>query len=216
MSFLESEGVHVKICGITSAADARMCREAGADALGFNFFPGSSRFLEPGAAIPWIRDLGDASARVAVVVNPGEELLEQIREAGCFEFVQFHGDEGPEFCEQAGFSRWIKAIRVSGPEAVGQAVSFATQNILLDGWSPNAYGGTGQRLDWDIVRDFATSHSDKKFILAGGLNVQNVRQAVRIVRPLAVDVASGVELVPRHKDEYLVRQFVREAKNLRT
>ncbi len=193
-----------------------MCREAGADALGFNFFAGSSRFLEPAAAIPWIRDLGDAAARVAVVVNPGEDLLEQIRESGCFEFVQFHGDEGPEFCEQAGFASWIKAIRVSGPEAVGQALSFATQNILLDGWSPNAYGGTGQRLDWDIVRNFATSHPHKKFILAGGLNVQNVRQAVRIVRPIAVDVASGVELTTRHKDEYLVRQFIREAKNVRT
>ncbi len=192
-----------------------MCQEAGADALGFNFYSGSSRFLDPGTAIPWIRDLGDAVARVAVVVNPGEELLQQIREAGCFEFVQFHGDETPDFCAQAGIPRWIKAIRVSGADAIGQAGMFSTQNLLLDGWSPHAYGGTGQRLNWDIGRDFTTLHPEKHFLLAGGLDVQNVRQAIRIVRPLAVDVASGVELVPRHKEEYLVRQFLREAKSPR-
>lgn len=215
MSFLEPGGTQVKICGIVSPHDALMCRDAGADALGFNFFPGSSRFLEPAEAIPWIRDLGDATARVAVVVNPDRDLMELIRRAGCFEFVQFHGDESPDDCDKAGFPRWIKAIRVSGPEAVGKADCFSTKNILLDGWTPNAFGGTGQRLDWDSVRDFATSHPDKRFILAGGLDVQNVRQAIRIVRPHAVDVASGVELVKRQKDEYLVRQFIREAKRLR-
>jgi len=212
MSFLDSGGVSVKICGITNLADARICQSAGADALGFNFFPGSSRSIDPDASIPWIRDLGDAADRVAVVVNPTQELLEKIRAAGCFEFIQFHGDESPEACGRAGFSRWIKAIRVSGPDAVAGSLSFPTQNILFDGWTANAYGGTGQRLDWDIVRDFVASHPEKHFILAGGLNAQNVRQAIRIVRPKAVDVASGVELNPRSKDEYLVRQFLSQAK----
>jgi len=216
MSFLESEGVQVKICGITNPADAGMCVRAGADAIGFNFSPGSPRFIEPEDSIPWIRELGNEADRVAVLVNPPEELLEKIREAGCFEAVQFHGDESPEFCNRAGVARWIKAIRVSGPDVVEGALSFPTPNILFDGWSPNAYGGTGRRLDWDLIRDFVISHPERRFLLAGGLHAQNVRQAIRIVRPHAVDVASGVELNVRKKDEYLVRQFLHGAKNQST
>ena len=215
MSFLDSTEAHVKICGVTSLADARMCVSAGADAVGFNFYPGSPRYVEPEEAIPWIRDLGNETDRVAVVVNPSHLLLEKLREAECFEMIQFHGDEHPEACAQAGFDRWIKAIRVSGPEVVEGALAYQTNNILFDGWTADSYGGTGQRLDWDVVRDFVSAHPERRFILAGGLNVQNVRQAIRIVRPNAVDVASGVELSARHKDEYLVRQFVREAKKQR-
>ena len=212
MSFFESGGV--KICGITNPEDASLCLSAGTDALGFNFFPGSSRSIEPDESIPWIRDLGNKADRVAVVVNASEELLEKIRAAGCFEAVQFHGDESPEFCVQAGFPRWIKAIRVSGPDVVAGSLAFPTPNILFDGWTAKAYGGTGQRLDWDGVRDFVLAHPDRRFILAGGLTAQNVRQAIRIVRPHAVDVASGVELSPRKKDEYLVREFIFAAKHL--
>ena len=212
MSFLGSEGVHVKICGITNPADAAMCVKAGADAIGFNFFPGSPRAIDPEDSIPWIRALGNRAARVAVLVNPREELLKMIREAGCFEALQFHGDESPEFCVHAGVARWIKAIRVSGPDVVGGALSFPTPNILFDGWSPKAYGGTGQRPDWDLVRDFVISHPERRLILAGGLHAQNVRQAIRIVRPHAVDVASGVEKDVRTKDESLVWKFLHEAK----
>lgn len=190
-----------------------MCILAGADAIGFNFFAASSRAIPLTDSIPWIRDLGRAAARVAVVVNPTEQLVEQIREAGCFEAIQFHGDETPDFCVQTGMARWIKAIRVSGQASVVGSLSFPTPNILFDGWSANAYGGTGQRMDWDVARNFVLAHQDRRLILAGGLNPQNVRQAVRIVRPQAVDVASGVELTPRKKDEYLVRQFLDEAKS---
>ena len=143
------------------------------------------------------------------------ELLEKIRSAGCFEAIQFHGDESPEFCARAGFARWIKAVRVSGPDAVAGSLAFPTPHILFDGWTAEAYGGTGHRLDWGIARDCVVSHPDRRFILAGGLTAQNVRQAIRIVRPHAVDVASGVELNPRKKDEYLVREFLREAKQQR-
>ncbi len=211
MSFLDSGGV--KVCGITNREDGGMCVAAGADAVGFNFFPGSARYIDPDDSIPWIRDLGNEADRVAVVVNPAEELLEKLRAAGCFDAIQFHGDESPEFCGRAGFPRWIKAIRVSGPDAAGGSLEFQTPDILFDGWTANAYGGTGQRLDWDIAHNFVLSHPDRRLILAGGLNAQNVRQAIRIVRPHAVDVASGVELSPQKKDESLVRKFICEAKN---
>jgi len=209
MSFFDPGAVRVKICGITSETDAKISIAAGADALGFNFYRGSKRYLDPQAAIPWIRDLGDMVDRVAVVVNPEEELLEKIRSAGCFEAIQFHGDETPSFCEWAGFARWIKAVRVRNPGAMDSALSYDTPNILFDAWLDGAYGGTGLRLDWDSVRDFVMGVKDRRFILAGGLTVHNVRQAIRIVRPHAVDVAGGVELVPGKKEEYLVREFIK-------
>ncbi len=212
MSPIPRRDIQVKICGITNPCDARVCSEAGADALGFNFFSGSSRALDPADALPWIRDLGPAVPRVAVVVNPDGELLAKLREAGCFDWIQFHGDETPDFCAAAGFKFWVKAIRVMDHAALEKALEFQTPELLLDAWHPDAYGGTGKRLDWDLVRDFVAKNSDRKFLLAGGLNAHNVRQAVRIVRPHGVDVASGVELTPGKKEEYLVREFVRIAK----
>jgi len=190
-----------------------MCRDAGAGALGFNFFPGSKRFIDPAAAIPWIRELGDAVARVAVVVNPDKALVTKLAEAGCFEAIQFHGDETPDFCRRAGFVPWIKAIRVQSADSLAAALEFSAAAILLDSWSAGAYGGTGHRLDWDLARDFLKAHPDRRFVLAGGLNVGNVRQAVRIVQPAAVDVASGVESSPRKKDPYLVREFVDQVRS---
>jgi phosphoribosylanthranilate isomerase len=92
------------------------------------------------------------------------------------------------------------------------ALRFETPNILFDAWLDGAYGGTGLRLDWDAVRDFVIGVNDRRFLLAGGLTVHNVRQAVRIVRPHGVDVAGGVELTPGKKEEYLVREFIRAAR----
>lgn len=204
--------LRVKICGITSEADARMCIAAGADALGFNFYRGSKRFIDPVAAIPWIRELGDEVDRVAVLVNPDNELMDTVRSGGCFEAVQFHGDETPSFCDWAGFARWIKAVRIRTPSDMQTAMRFETPNILFDAWLDGAYGGTGLRLDWDAVRDFVIGVNDRRFLLAGGLTVHNVRQAVRIVRPHGVDVAGGVELTPGKKEEYLVREFIRAAR----
>ncbi len=209
MKFFEPGMVRVKICGITNEADARAAITAGADALGFNFYRGSKRYIDPVEAAEWIRDLGDAVDRVAVVVNPSEQLLDKIRRAGCFEIIQFHGDETPDFCDWAGFARWIKAIRVRNKEAVEKSNAYETPNILLDSWIDGAYGGTGARLDWDMVRRFTVRKPDRRFILAGGLNPQNVKQAIRTVRPHAVDVAGGVEIVPGKKEDYLMKEFVK-------
>ena len=211
MNFFKPGPVRVKICGITNKDDARMAIAAGADALGFNFFPGSKRYLEPEEAIPWISDLfgpEGAVERVAVVVNPEESLLEKIRTAGCFEAIQFHGDESPAFCEQAGFPVWIKAVRVRDRESLVSALDWNTPHILLDAWSAGAFGGTGKQLDWDLAGQFAIEQQDRQFILAGGLDVQNICMALRALRVHAVDVASGVESSPRKKDEALVRKFI--------
>ncbi len=201
--------VRVKICGITNEADARAAITAGADALGFNFYRGSKRYIDPVESADWIRDLGDTVDRVAVVVNPSEQLLDNIRRAACFEIIQFHGDETPDFCDWAGFARWIKAIRVRNKEAIEKSNTYETPNILFDSWIDGAYGGTGSRLDWDMLRKFTVRKPDRRFILAGGLNPQNVKQAIRTVRPHAVDVAGGVEIVPGKKEDYLMKEFVK-------
>jgi phosphoribosylanthranilate isomerase len=209
--FQTGTSLRTKICGLTSAADARRAVDAGADALGFNFFLGSKRFLDFEENRVWISALGSGRARIAVVVNPSEESLAALRDSASFEAVQFHGDESPEFCAAAGFPIWIRATRVKDEASLAASLRYDTPYLLLDAWSAFAYGGTGQRLDWDLVRDFVIANPDRRFILAGGLTPHNVREAVRRVRPHAVDVASGVEREPRHKDDNLMRQFLKEA-----
>jgi len=188
-----------------------MCRDAGAAALGFNFFPGSKRFIDPEASFGWIRALGGGADRVAVVVNPDEGLVARLAAAGCFEAIQFHGDEPPEFCVAAGFPHWIKAIRVRSEASLAAALDFPASALLLDAWSSAAYGGTGHRLDWELAGAFLKAHPDRRCVLAGGLSAANVRLAVQTVRPAGVDVASGVESAPGKKDPGLVREFVRQA-----
>lgn len=212
MSFLsEKTSLRTKICGLTVPEDAEMAIQAGADALGFNFFRGSKRYLDLETAQDWISLLKGRADRVAVVVNATPKELAAIRGSGCFEFIQFHGDETPEFCATEGGENWIRAIRVKDDQSIRQAYSYQTPYLLFDAWSETGYGGTGTRLNWDHIRDFVIAAPDRKVILAGGLTPHNVRDAVRIVRPYAVDVASGVELEPSRKNEYLVREFIRTA-----
>jgi len=213
MDFFDAKQIGVKICGITSLSDAHMCIAAGAGALGFNFFPGSKRYLPPEPALPWIKSLSTPAARVAVVVNPDESLIRLLRNSEAFDAIQFHGDESPAFCAAAGFARWIRAVRVSDLTSLQHALAYDTPHLLLDAAVAGSYGGTGQRLDWNLARDFVCTNNQRRFILAGGLNAENVTQAVRIVRPSAVDVAGGVEASPGIKDEYLARHFVAATQN---
>lgn len=201
----------VKICGITTEADARMCAECGADALGFNFYEKSSRRLSL-ASLDWIRGLEGVADRVAVVVNADPELLETLIRSGCFEAIQFHGDESPGHCASSGAATWMKAIRAKDREALDLAIRYETPHLLLDAWSPTAYGGTGETADWTMLRDFVSGFPEKKFVLAGGLSPQNVAAAILAVRPAAVDVAGGVESSPGRKDAAKVRDFIQAAR----
>lgn len=205
-------GVFVKICGVTNERDARMVVESGADAIGVNLFRESSRFTALDECRGWLGDLAGQIARVAVVVNPTADEVRSLREAGCFDAIQFHGMEDPIFCRESGFSDWIKTIHVRDGAEVTHGLSYETPGMLLDSWSPDVWGGTGLRVNWDAARNFVERHPEKKIFLAGGLHPGNLRMALRIVRPYAVDVASGVEAHPGQKDEYLVREFVLVAK----
>lgn len=205
-----------KICGITDPEDALGCIEAGAAALGFNFYPPSSRSIPADADLGWIQKLKadyPDIAFVAVVVNPDGPLLSKLRDANCFDAIQFHGDETPEFCarESKGFARWIKALRIRMEEDLVPALSFKTSFLLLDAAVPGTYGGSGETSDWVLASAFVAAHPAKHVILAGGLRPGNVEEAVRTVRPHAVDTASGVESSPGRKDPAKVGAFIRAA-----
>jgi len=202
--------VRVKICGLTSKEDSLQAIQAGADALGFNFYPPSKRALMPASAFPWIAELPPGPSLVAVVVNPDGQLLRQILEAGIFDFVQFHGDETPADCAGSSLP-WIKALPAVGKIHEASA-SYATPWILFDAVAgPGEYGGTGKVADWEAVAVTRQSLPDKNIFLAGGLNPENVRSAVEVARPFAVDVAGGVESAPGKKDTIRMREFIRAA-----
>ncbi|MGB8465824.1 MAG: phosphoribosylanthranilate isomerase [Terrimicrobiaceae bacterium] len=213
MNFLDpGNPVRIKICGITSLMDAEMAVAEGADALGFNFYPGSKRRIVFEENRQWIGSLSGRVFRVAVVVNPEMDELRALRESGCFEAVQFHGDETPEFCAHAGFPAWIRAVRVKSEESLREALRYGTRHLLLDAWSESAYGGTGLRLDWEALREFVDAQPARQVILAGGLAPENVGEAIRIVHPHAVDTASGVENGPGRKARDRVAEFIRAAR----
>jgi len=204
--------IRVKICGICSEADARGAIDAGADALGFNFWPGSKRALDFHASRGWMESLPPDVARVAVVVNASAEVLRELQRSGIFHAIQFHGDETPAFCQEHGGERWIRAVRVVGDGSLGEAISYGTPWLLADAAAPaGAYGGTGERADAGLVASLVAGHPERHVILAGGLRPDNVVSAIRSVRPFGVDVASGVEDAPRRKNVEAMQHFVREA-----
>jgi len=212
MNLPAPHGVFVKICGLTRPEDARFAIEAGADALGINFFAGSKRCVVLPEVMPWLEALPGSVQKVAVVVNPTAAEVKALRDSQSFDAIQFHGDESPGFCEDCGFEVWIKAVRVLDRSSFEKALEYDTPYLLLDAWSETGWGGTGVRVDWGLVRAFVEEQPEKKVILAGGLNPSNVADALRIVAPFGVDVASGVEVDPRRKDEYLLREFMRIAR----
>ncbi|HIJ80226.1 MAG TPA: phosphoribosylanthranilate isomerase [Desulfuromonadales bacterium] len=203
--------VRVKICGITSLEDALLAINAGADALGFVFFEESSRFITPDNAAAVIRRLPPFVQTVGLFVN--EELASVNMIAGqCgLDLVQLHGEESPEYCMGIN-RRVIKAFRVKDSSVLDELPRYDVAGYLLDTWSPVAHGGTGTTFNWEIA---ARAASQRPIILAGGLTPENVGDAIRQVRPYAVDVSSGVESAPGKKDVLKVTSFCRSAKGPR-
>jgi len=190
--------------------------EAGAGALGFNFYPPSPRSIPLSSDLAWITKLKadyPDIARVAVVVNPEEKLLMFLRERGCFDAIQFHGDETPQFCASEGgkFPYWIKALRVRTDADLLVATEYQTPYLLLDAAVPGTYGGSGHIIDWNLASGFVANHPEKRVLLAGGLTPENVAGAVAKVHPHAVDAASGVESSAGVKDPLKVREFMTAA-----
>jgi phosphoribosylanthranilate isomerase len=195
----------IKICGITNLADAQAAVEAGADALGFIFYEKSPRRMTFPAVAKISKQLPLGILRVGVFVNAAEELITRaIAECG-LSLLQFHGDEPPEFCMQFGLMS-MKAFRIRDAESLKELPQYPTEAWLLDAYSAENLGGTGEKFNWDLAVE--AQKFGKPIFLAGGLTPENVAAAVRQVQPFGVDVSSGVESSPGKKDRARVRAFI--------
>ena len=194
----------IKICGITNVRDAHSASELGADALGFIFYPGSKRYIEPERAGEIIHSLPPYLTTVGVFVNQSLQEIDSVREKTGINLVQLHGDETPEFCAGLPFKS-VKAIRVKEPSDLKRVELYPQEAILFDKYSDAEYGGTGESFSWDWLCGLNT---DKKIILSGGLTPGNVSDAVDRVKPYAVDVSTGVEESPGKKSEDKMRKFI--------
>ena len=173
--------------------------------LDFNFYAGSPRQVSLKNAAEIASQLPPFVMRAGVFVNADEDLVTRaIGECG-LSLLQFHGDEPPEFCAQFGLMS-MKAFRVRDAESLKALPKFSTDAYLLDAWSPAARGGTGEKFNWNLAIE--AQKFGKPIFLAGGLTPENVADAVRIVRPFGVDVASGVERSPGEKDHAKIRAFI--------
>lgn len=195
----------VKICGLRTPDDARVAAEAGADAVGLVFFPPSPRHLEIAAAREIAAALPPFVARVALFVNPEEAMVRAVLEQVRIELIQFHGDEPPEFCGSFGLP-YLKAARVRpGFDLLNYLSSHRdAAGWLLDSFKADKWGGTGATFDWSEIPVGA----ERPLILSGGLDPENVGDAIRAVGPWAVDVSSGVERSKGVKDHDRIRRFL--------
>jgi phosphoribosylanthranilate isomerase len=205
--------VKVKVCGITNLADAEKALEYGADALGFNFYRPSPRFVTPEKASAIVHALSAAEWKVALFVNETKERVREILAFGAlgdgrpgYDFVQFHGEENSDYCRGWGLSV-IKAFRLRDKKSLDAIEDFPADFYLLDSWSAG-YGGSGASFPWEWLEGV----NPEKIILSGGLNLDNVAEAVRRIQPWGVDVCSGVETRPGIKDHEKIKDFIRAAK----
>jgi len=194
----------VKICGITRVGDARAAVAAGVDAIGLMFYPKSSRVISVDVARELLAEIPATVSAVAVFADPDEPEVREVTDALAVDLLQFHGDETAAFCESFG-RPYIKGVRMKTADSLEQAIERhpRARGFLVDAYDPAVVGGTGHRFDWSVIPP-ARRH---EIILAGGLTPENVTHAITTVRPLAVDVSSGVESAPGIKDVQLMRSF---------
>jgi phosphoribosylanthranilate isomerase len=197
----------VKICGVTRLEDALLAARLGADAIGFNLWPGSKRHVPPDAVRAIVDRLPPFVTAVGIFVDQrAAEVLALAAHTG-IAAIQLHGDESPAEC--SGYPLPVlKAVRVSGPASLAALDRYRVRAFVLDAPSPG-FGGSGSTFDWSLARAAAERTT---VVLAGGLTPENVADAIRAVRPWAVDVASGVEAMPGVKDPEKLARFIARAK----
>ena len=202
----------VKICGITNREDAEVAVQAGADALGFVMYRKSPRFVEPAVARAIVAGLPPLVLPIGVFVNEEAAKVRGVMDECGFALAQLHGDESALYCQSLGRPA-LKAIRLKDHGtflALGEFQGRANiRGFLIDAFSDQAYGGTGQTVDWTLAQEAARS---MPIILAGGLTPANVADAIAHVRPYGVDVSSGVEQSPGKKNPDKVKAFIEAAR----
>jgi phosphoribosylanthranilate isomerase len=204
--------LRIKICGLTTPQDAAAAIEFGADALGFNFYPGSKRYL--GGDAEWIGALPGDVEKLAILVNPSWDQAKAIAGRPGITALQLHGAEPPEFCRrlmEEGI-RFEKALPASDPDLLAKLPDFSTRTVLLDSSAAGEFGGSGRTFPWENARIFVEANRHLRVVLAGGLTPENVARAVAMVRPFGVDVTTGVEVSPGRKDYARLRAFILAAR----
>jgi phosphoribosylanthranilate isomerase len=211
----------IKICGITHRPDAFIAAALGADAIGLNFFEGSPRYLPSSIAGNVAAAIPRNVAKVGVFVNPTVDEVNRLADRLRLDFIQLAGDEPPEMITKLAGRKVIKSVRfgVEGTSQVAEYLDRADRcnampaAVLIDSSQPGQFGGTGKAVDWRRLADELNklNHSPMSIVLAGGLTPANIAEAIAIVRPAAVDVASGVEYAPGRKDAARVSQFIEAA-----
>lgn len=197
----------VKICGLTRPEDVVSASNAGADALGFVFYEPSPRSVSVDEAAGLLRHVPPFVVATGLFVNPTRQFVEEVLAKVPLDLLQFHGDESPDFCDSFA-ARWIKAVRVRTEGDIQQAFSdfHKSSGLLVDAWTPDKFGGTGQRFNWDLI----PTSRPLPLILAGGLASDNVAGAVEQVRPWGVDVSGGVEQSKGIKSVAKMTDFINE------
>ena len=202
----------VKICGITSLEDGEAAVHTGADAVGFIFYPGSSRCVTPDQVREISRKLNAGICRVGVFVDhEAQEVRRIVRFCG-LDLIQFHGKESPEYCRGFSPAVIIKAVSFQQEEDLALLKEYSVRAILVDAHDPRLRGGTGKTCDWNLARKAGEKYP---LILSGGLNAGNILSAIKTVCPLAVDIGSGVEARPGKKDLQKIKEFMTVVKGFK-
>ena len=202
--------VKVKICGITNLEDAQFAIKAGCDAIGFVFFKESRRYITPRKAKEIIDCLSTKVLKVGVFVDANEKDIRWILKNCGLNMLQFHGDESPDFCDRFKDCKVIKAFRIRRKRDVRNIYRYKVSGYLFDTYIKSKPGGTGEKFDWELVRDL--DDLEGEIFISGGLTDKNVQKAIEVVNPDWVDVSSSVEKTPGKKDPLKVCNFIRVAK----
>jgi len=202
--------VKVKICGITNLADAKAAVGAGCDALGFVFYKKSPRYISPEHASWIIRKLPGKIAKIGVFVNEKVEKIKTTAKLCSLDFIQLHGSESIDFCKKLKGLKIIKVFRVQNSINENNISRYKVEGYLFDTYLKSKAGGTGKSFNWKLLCGIKKTKTP--VFLSGGINIKNVKQAVKAVKPRWVDVSSSVEKLPGKKDAKKVREFIKAAK----
>ncbi len=200
----------VKICGITNYEDAAHAAILGADYLGFNFYELSPRNADESEVKKFIGRLPKNVRKVGVFVNHNLDTVKKIVKNLDLDLIQLHGDEPQDYCsklKRETKKQIIKAFRIKDKKDINKIKNYNVDYLMFDAYKEGMFGGTGRTFDWKIIKG-----ANKPFFLSGGLNPKNVKEAIRIAKPYAVDAASGVEVSPRKKDYKKIKEFIENSK----
>ena len=203
----------IKICGITNLDDALAAVAAGADALGFNFYKPSPRYIRPQSAREIVAQLPSTVLTVGVFVNEESQSVTRIANEAGVTALQLHGDESPTYCRELADRYVIKTLAVSRDFDVQAVKGYDVEAIMLDTRDNTLRGGTGRVFDWSIAAE--VNKAVPKLFLAGGLSPENIAEAIEIVQPYAVDACSALEGKPGRKNHERMRAFVEQARSVK-